>query len=214
MAVPLTVAQLAAHLRLSTDPAVAPAEPLLTVLTELRNAAEEQVESYAPNAPDSMKVRAALQYCGYEYERPITQNLRNDPFRLCGALATLSRWIEFDGASTADAVTPTPATPTSADVIGGLSDDTVPTAAEFTINGNGIGVVAFPAFTDKRVLLWHPVSEGDISSVVFLADPTRENQFSAFTKHGSQIFIPPRNGNVWVSNQLLTFSVPLQVQVG
>ena len=73
---------------------------------DLLQDAAEQIESYAPNAPDIIKRRAALRYCGYEYERPAAQNLVNDPFRLSGALAALSRWRVSEPVNTGSPLAP------------------------------------------------------------------------------------------------------------
>ena len=40
----------------------------------------------------------------------------------------------------------------------GLSDDAIPTAAEFTID-HTTAYIAFPAFTDKHILLWRDALE-------------------------------------------------------
>lgn len=90
-------------------------------------------------------------------------------------------------------------------VIGGLSADAIPMADELTINPVG-SALTFQAFTDMHILLWRPATEDDITAVILDDDPTRENQVGAFTKHGSTVTRDGVDGNVWVSNQLLTYT--------
>ena len=56
--------------------------------------------------------------------------------------------------------------PAPFNVKAGLSDDAIPTAAEFTIDHTA-AYVAFPAFTDKHILLWRDALEPDLETVVF-----------------------------------------------
>lgn len=92
-------------------------------------------------------------------------------------------------------------------VKGGLSADATPQASEITIDGVN-HVISFPAFTNMRVLIWRLESQGDLTSIVLGSDPTRQNQIGGFTKFGSTLDVGGDTGNVWVSNQSLTFPAP------
>ena len=87
----LTVAELGAALRLTTDPASPPAEPLLGILHRQLQAATEEVNGYASGAPEVVRDEATIRMVGYLFERPDSL----DPFRLSGALKMLSRWHEI-----------------------------------------------------------------------------------------------------------------------
>ena len=89
--VALTVAELGAALRLTTDPASPPAEPLLGILHRQLQAATEEVNGYASGAPEVVRDEATIRMVGYLFERPDSL----DPFRLSGALKMLSRWHEI-----------------------------------------------------------------------------------------------------------------------
>lgn len=98
-------------------------------------------------------------------------------------------------------------------VIGGLSADATPEDSELTIAPTTPGVVPFPAFDSRHILLWKPRADGPITSVVFSDDPTKDNQIGAFTKWPSAITHGHLVGDVWVSNQNLTFTDPMDVEV-
>ena len=65
-----------------------------------------------------------------------------------------------------------------------------------------------------RVLLWRLASQGDLTSVVLGNDPTRQNQIGGWTKFGSTVDVGSDTGNVWVSDQLLTFTTPIDIETG
>ena len=95
--------------------------------------------------------------------------------------------------------------PTPISIRGGLSADATPEASEFTIAHVG-SRLTFDPFSAMHVLLWRLATESDITSVVFTSDPTDVNQISAFTKWPDTIEVNGEPGNVWVSNQSLTFT--------
>lgn len=84
----LTVAELGAALRLNTDPTSPPAEPLLGILHRQLRAAENQVNRYAPDAPEENRDEAVIRTVGYYFERPDSTN----PFVLSGARSLLADW--------------------------------------------------------------------------------------------------------------------------
>lgn len=102
--------------------------------------------------------------------------------------------------------------PNAFNIRAGLSDDAIPEAAEFTIDHSG-GDILFPAFTNKHILLWRDAAEPELTAFVLTDDATRENQLTAFTKYTAQVDLNGTMGNVWVSNQLLTFTDPMEAQV-
>ena len=105
----------------------------------------------------------------------------------------------------------TPPTPGTVTVKGGLSADATPVASEITIDGVN-HVLSFPAFTNMRLLIWRDAGQGDLTSVVLGSDPTRQNQIGGWTKFGSTVDVGGDTGNVWVSDQLLTFPAPDTVE--
>ena len=103
----LTVAELGAALRLTTDPASPPAEPLLGILHRQLRAAENQVNRYAPAAPEENREEAVIRTVGYYFERPDSSN----PFVLSGARSLLYDWHELVTAKVQPATTPAVVTP-------------------------------------------------------------------------------------------------------
>ena len=101
----------------------------------------------------------------------------------------------------------TPPTPGTVTVRGGLSADDTPTAPEINIVGMN-HVISFPAFTNMHVLVWRLASQGDLTSIVLGSDPTNQNQIGGFTKFANTINKGGVAGNVWVSDQSLTFAAP------
>lgn len=90
MAVTLTVAQLAARLRVDQ----ADQEPQLGILTELLAVATELVQKEAPNAPEALQNAAAARVAGYLYDSPNSAAGASYAAALhnSGAHALLSRW--------------------------------------------------------------------------------------------------------------------------
>ena len=103
----LTVAELGAALRLTTDPASPPAEPLLGILHRQLRAAENQVNRYAPAAPEENREEAVIRTVGYYFERPDSSN----PFVLSGARSLLYDWHELVTAKVEPGTAAAPATP-------------------------------------------------------------------------------------------------------
>ena len=70
MALTITMGELAAAVRLSTDPTTGPHEPYLTDLTRLLAVADGMITRYAPDAPDADKNEAAIRIVGYLLNAP------------------------------------------------------------------------------------------------------------------------------------------------
>ena len=87
MPLTLTVAQLAAAVRITTDPTVAPAEPDLSILHRQLRVAESRIDQYAPNADDDTKNEAAIVMIGYLYDMPPVQRSPVNAFINSGARA-------------------------------------------------------------------------------------------------------------------------------
>ena len=92
MPLTLTVAQLAAAIRLTTSATVAPAEPELSILHRQLRVAESRIELYATAADDDTKDEAAILMVGYLYDAPPVQRNPATAFRLSGAQALLAPW--------------------------------------------------------------------------------------------------------------------------
>ena len=88
-------------------------------------------------------------------------------------------------------------------VVGGLSINAIPEATELTIAA-AEHKIAYPAYTDRYVLIWRLASEPDLTSVILDSDPTNENQIGGWTKYNTTVRNANRDGNVWVSDHLLT----------
>lgn len=78
MAVTITVSQLAAALRLSTDASVVPEEPLLSILHRQLAVASDTVNDYAAEASDETANVAVIRMVGVLYDQPSTA-LNNSP---------------------------------------------------------------------------------------------------------------------------------------
>lgn len=107
-------------------------------------------------------------------------------------------------AITAPPVPITPPTPGTVSLLGGLSADALPQAGELTIPAAN-HVLTFDPFATQHVLIARLTTEADVTSVVFAADATNQNQKGGFTKHPSTVTVAGDAYNVWVSNQTLTF---------
>ncbi len=118
MALQITTAALAAKIRVSADPTTPPAEPELGIVEGLRSVADELINLYAPDAPDSVKDEAAVRFVGYLYDAPHAgAGVHPDAMRNSGAMSLLAWWHEggayaADGAVDADDTT-APETPES-----------------------------------------------------------------------------------------------------
>ena len=89
---------------------------------------------------------------------------------------------------------------------GGLSSDRIPEAAEFVESAVGGRFMFDPYVGEIYVLIWRPVSEGDITSFIVESDPTQLNQLGAFTKSDVVVDLIGEEGAVWVSNQAISYS--------
>ena len=100
MAVTLTVAELAAAIRLGdTAEETAQATRLLTTATEL-------VTKHAPDAPDAIQNEAAIRVAGYLFDMPQAAQGSGfgDVLRTAGALALLFQWRTHRAGSTGGAI--------------------------------------------------------------------------------------------------------------
>ena len=88
----LTTAELAAALRVTTDPNAAPAEPLLSILHRQLLTATSLIDAYAPAAPEHVRDEATIRLSGYLYEQSPTGNVSQSPIRHSGALPLLAPW--------------------------------------------------------------------------------------------------------------------------
>ena len=86
----LTTAEIAVALRITADPNIAPAEPLLSILHRQLQTAVSLVDDYAPAAPEHVRDEAAIRLTGYLYEMAPTGNVSQSPIRHSGALPLLS----------------------------------------------------------------------------------------------------------------------------
>ena len=216
MALSITVQELAVAIRVATGDGSDLGEEDRGILTRQRSVAESIIERYAVAAPVDVKNEAAVVMIGHLYEMPIGQRNHQNAFRQSGAISLLSFW-RGGHSQVVDETELTPATQTpsggSVHVVGGISADATPSAAELTIEATATGVVSFPAFADMHVLLWHPTVEGDLTSVVFQNDPTKANVIGGWTKHAGVYRYQARDGAIWVSNQALTFAAPTDLAV-
>ena len=94
----LTVAQLAAALRITTNAGVTPPEPILGILTRQLAVAESRIDLYAPEAPDDTKDEAAIRMIGYLYDAPPVSRNPGMAFVLSGARELLSSWHDLAAA--------------------------------------------------------------------------------------------------------------------
>ena len=102
MALQITPAALAAKIRVSADPTTPPAEPELGIVEGLRSVADELINLYAPDAPDSVKDEAAVRFVGYLYDAPHAgAGVHVDAMRNSGAMSLLA-WWRHDGADMVD----------------------------------------------------------------------------------------------------------------
>ena len=110
MPLTLTVAELAAAVRITASATTPPAEPQLSILHRQLRVAESEIEGYAPDAPDDTKDEAAILMVGYLYDAPPVQRNPVTVFTLSGAKALLARWHSIvsalGGASVGVAVIP------------------------------------------------------------------------------------------------------------
>ena len=108
----------------------------------------------------------------------------------------------------------TPITPPPSGTVnlkGGLSVDAIPVAAELTIDGAN-HVLSFPSFASMHVLIARLEVEADITSVVLSIDPTMANQIGGWTKFAGLVTEGGDDYKVWVSNQVLTFPAPTDIE--
>ena len=118
MPLTITVAELAAAIRLTADASTPPSEPQLSILHRQLRVAESEIDGYALSAPEGTKDEAAIRYVGYLYDAPMTA-LNNAPyvnaFSFSGAKALLAPWHVLGSvavtASTPEAPIPGEVTP-------------------------------------------------------------------------------------------------------
>ena len=88
-------------------------------------------------------------------------------------------------------------------VMGGLSADAIPEASEITIAQTAHKLI-FPPIVAMHLLIWRRADEPDLTSIVLVSDPTRDNQIGGWTKYPATVDVGGQEDNVWVSNQSLT----------
>lgn len=129
MAVTVTLAQLAVHLRLSDDPATAPTGAEAVVLGRVLASATAMVERYAPAAPEALQNEAAVRLCGWLYDSDPSGSNPGGPaaMKSSGAVALLAPYrVRRAGAIGGDPVASPAPTP------GGPGVDAVARAAAAT----------------------------------------------------------------------------------
>ena len=108
----LTTAEIAVALRITADPNVAPAEPLLSILHRQLQTAVSLIDLYAPAAPEHVRDEAAIRLTGYLYELPPTSGgspgggISQSPIRHSGALPLLSPYHVPTPLNTGSPLTP------------------------------------------------------------------------------------------------------------
>ena len=94
MPLTITIGELSAAVRITTDPTTGPQEPYLTELARHLAVAEAQIDLYAEDAPEAVKNEAAVRFVGYLVDAPPTSRSPQNAFILSGARALLSSWRE------------------------------------------------------------------------------------------------------------------------
>lgn len=97
MPLTITIGELSAAVRVTTDPLSGPPEPYLTEMVRHLAVAEASIDRYAEDAPDDVKNEAAVRFVGYLLEAPPVSRLGattsgTDAFSNSGAKALLSGW--------------------------------------------------------------------------------------------------------------------------
>lgn len=91
MAVTLTTQKLAYRMRLVADTETALAEPQLSVVNAILDAATALVQRYAPNAPSAIMDEAVSRLAGFMYDTPPSGSRQwQNPMQQSGATALLS----------------------------------------------------------------------------------------------------------------------------
>ena len=75
MTLTITIGELSAAVRVTTDPTSGPPEPYLTEMTRHLAVAEASIDRYAEDAPDVVKNEAAVRFVGYLLEAPPVSRL-------------------------------------------------------------------------------------------------------------------------------------------
>ena len=93
MVVTLTVAELAVHARISSDPTTDPPEPYLGIFTDILDACTPILEDYAgADTPQATLDLAAVQMAAYINDKPSFTRRPALAFQYSGAEALLSNW--------------------------------------------------------------------------------------------------------------------------
>ena len=183
-------------MRISADPAVAPSEPILGILTGILATAKGEVEGYAPAAPEEPQNEATIRMAGWLYESsPLTQG---NPFIHSGARALLARYRTSEPVNTG--ILPSPVDVTETIIVPshpvnpgnhkryiGWSDDVVVTQAELDVAVSfNSDVLTVPARVANGYLWFSvPDSEGYPDSLIRQGNPT--NQISFFTQQAGTL---------------------------
>ena len=205
MALTITVAEVAAAIRLTADNEPPP-EPQLTILHRQLRVAESEIEGYAAGAPNNTKDEAAILYVGYLYDAPPLGSRQANVFRLSGAMSLLSRWhvgvSQTVGDPTVeDAPTTTPEStinpshpvhPGTHYRYAGWSDDGVITQAELDAAAQFTGdVLTVPTRASNGYFFFGvDLVPGYPDSILLDGNPT--NQISNFLEQTAQL---AREGN-------------------
>ena len=94
MALAITTAQLAVELRIPLESNGQPSDEYEAMLARRLLQAERLIEAYAPSAPASSKVEAAIRFCGYRMDQPTAAAgaMFADAWRHSGAVNELYPW--------------------------------------------------------------------------------------------------------------------------
>ena len=218
MPLTITVAEIAAAIRLGVNPNDPPVEPELGILTRQWAVARDRIDGYAPLAPQETQNEAAVRLIGYYFDRPESV----DPFRSSGALALLHPYhslITVTLGAVAAAAVPSVATPeaginpaqpvhpgTHTRYVG-WSDDTTVTLADIQAgNSSGSGYITIPAHANNAYLFFVvPQSVGYPTSLIIGGNSF--NQISAYVQQAGTIDVGVEPHLVGLNTNLLDVSL-------
>ena len=92
MPVTVTVAEVAAAIRLTTDDQVAPSAPELGIVHRQLRVAEALIDAFGPDAPEEVRNEAAVLTVGYLFDAPPVNRNPSHAFANSGARALLAPW--------------------------------------------------------------------------------------------------------------------------
>ena len=99
----LTIHEMLAAIRLATSITETPDPTVANIVMRMMDAAENEIEGYAPDAPQHTKEQSQIQYVGWLYDsNPAgSKQPHANGFRESGAMALLSAWRVPRAAQTA-----------------------------------------------------------------------------------------------------------------